>query len=278
LIVLAGPMANFILAMIIFAALALGYGTRELQSIVLEVSPGGAAMEAGVQVGDRFLTLNGKDVSKSTDLITYVSLRSGVDLQARVARGEDVIEFNITPKRKDRRDFIGGKNAIGTIGVIVGGEDAEIRRRYNLVEATVYGAEQVAETIGATGTYIGRIFQGREDGKALGGVLRIATMTGSSAVQAAALDISTIDRIKAISLSLLSIGATLSIGLGVANLMPIPALDGGHLLFYGYEAVAGRPLDETKQEMGFRIGFAFLLTLLVILTWNDIGYIRSFFS
>jgi len=60
--------------------------------------------------------------------------------------------------------------------------------------------------------------------------------------------------------------------------MPIPALDGGHLLFYGYEAVAGRPLDETKQEMGFRIGFAFLLTLLVILTWNDIGYIRSFFS
>ena len=78
--------------------------------------------------------------------------------------------------------------------------------------------------------------------------------------------------------TLLRLAAYLSIGLGVANLMPIPVLDGGHLLFYGYEAVAGRPLSQKKQEIGFRIGFTLLITLFVFLTFNDVGYIRSFFS
>jgi len=92
------------------------------------------------------------------------------------------------------------------------------------------------------------------------------------------LEISIFDRIKAAFFTLLQLGAYLSIGLGVANLMPIPVLDGGHLLFYGYEALAGRPLSQEKQEMGFRVGFALLLTLFVFLTINDVSYIRSFFS
>ena len=85
-------------------------------------------------------------------------------------------------------------------------------------------------------------------------------------------------RIRAIFLRLLTLAASLSIALGVANLMPIPVLDGGHLLYYGYEALAGRPLSQKKQEFGFRIGFALLLTLFVILTVNDIGYVASIFS
>jgi len=278
LIVLAGPMANFLLAIIIFAGLAIVYGSQEVRSVVMDVAPDSAAQEAGVLAGDAFLTMDGKDVSLSTDLIGYVALRSGQKIKTTLERGNNVITLPITPKRTDRRDFIGGTNAIGTIGVRIGGEDAVIRKTYGPLNAIGYGSNQVVETIAMTGTYIKRIFQGKEDGKALGGPVRIATMTGKTAVDVAKLELSFWERFQNILVRLLSLGAALSIGLGVANLMPIPVLDGGHLLYYGYEAVAGRPLSERKQEFGFRVGFAFLMTMLVILTWNDIGYVRSFFS
>jgi len=123
-----------------------------------------------------------------------------------------------------------------------------------------------------------RIFQGREDGKALGGVVRIAAMTGKTAVDATQLEAPVSVRVENLVIRLLTLAAALSVGLGVANLMPIPVLDGGHLLYYGYEAVAGRPLSEKIQELGFRVGLAILLTLMVVLTWNDIGYIQSLLS
>ena len=129
-----------------------------------------------------------------------------------------------------------------------------------------------------TGHYIGRIFKGQEDGKQLGSIVKIATMTGKSAVDAANADVPFGDRMQMILLRLLTLAASLSIALGVANLMPIPVLDGGHLVYYSYEAIAGRPLSQKKQEIGFRFGFAVLLTLFVILTVNDIGYVASIFS
>ena len=129
-----------------------------------------------------------------------------------------------------------------------------------------------------TATYIGRIFAGKEDGKQLGSVVKIATLTGKTAVDAARSEVGLGERLKLLTIRLLSIAASLSIALGFANLMPIPVLDGGHLLYYGYEAIAGRPLSQKKQEFGFRLGFALLLTLFVILTVNDIGYVASMFS
>ncbi len=278
LIVLAGPVANFILAIVIFASIAMIIGTREIRSVVLDVLPESAAQHAGVMAGDQFLTLDGKDVSLSSDLIAYVALRSDVTLMARVERGGQFVEFPITPKKQVRKDFIGGDNQVGTIGVRIGGENAVMQRNYGVFSGLNYGVSEVGRSIAMTGTYIGRIFTGKEDGKALGGVVRIATMTGKTAVDTVKLELSVMDRLKAMALNLLQLSAALSIGLGVANLMPIPVLDGGHLLYYGYEAVAGRPLSEKKQELGFRIGFAVLMTLLVILTWNDIGYISSLSS
>jgi len=141
-----------------------------------------------------------------------------------------------------------------------------------------YGVSEVKDTIGMTAMYIGRIFKGKEDGKQLGSVVKIATMTGKTAVDAARADVGLAERIRLLSIRLLSIAASLSIALGFANLMPIPVLDGGHLLYYGYEAITGRPLSQKKQEFGFRLGFAVLLTLFVILTVNDIGYVASMFS
>lgn len=278
LIVLAGPIANFILAILIFAVIVLIYDRVETHSVVQDVQPGSAAEAAGVQVGDKFLTLDGKDVRQSQDLVGFIMLRSGTELQARVERAGKTITFPITPRRQDRRDGIGGMNEVGTIGVTIGGNDNVVRYEYNPVTALGYGTQQLGQTLAMTGTYVKRIFQGQENGKALGGPLRIATMTGKSAVDISKLDVTFGQKMRALFYRLMMLSAALSVGLGVANLMPIPALDGGHLLYYGYEALAGRPLSEAKQEFGFRIGFAFLLTALVFLTINDSGYIRSMFS
>ena len=278
LVVLAGPAANFLLAIILFAVIVMSYGTRDVKSHILSLVPGGAAEAAGILAGDKVLTMDGRDVSSFKDLSPYVSLRSGSEIKTVVLRDGREVELTLTPRRTEREDFIGGKNKTGMIGVQIGGEGAVENIEYNPLEALGYGVSEVGRTISSTGDYVGRIFRGKEDGSALGGPLRIATLTGKSAVDVAKLEISLSDRLKAMVFTLMQLGAYLSIGLGVANLMPIPVLDGGHLLFYGYEAIAGRPLSQEKQEIGFRIGFALLITLFVFLTFNDVGYIRSFFS
>ena len=184
----------------------------------------------------------------------------------------------LTPQRVEERDFVGGKSSTGRIGIRSSSDANVVQIKYNPLTAIGYGVNEVSDTIGMTATYIGRIFAGKEDGKQLGSVVKIATLTGKTAVDAARSEVGLGERLKLLTIRLLSIAASLSIALGFANLMPIPVLDGGHLLYYGYEAIAGRPLSQKKQEFGFRLGFALLLTLFVILTVNDIGYVASMFS
>ncbi|MGB0908334.1 MAG: M50 family metallopeptidase [Maricaulaceae bacterium] len=278
-VVLAGPLANFILAILITAGLALSFGTVSFKSVVMTVETGGAAEQSGVLTGDMFLSLDGNDVREYRDLVTYISLHSDTELTAIVDRDGSEITFPITPKRKERKDFIGGTNAVGTIGIgLSNSREHIVRKSHGPISALSVGVNDLASTIKSTGTYIGRIFTGKEDGKALGGVARIATMTGKTAVDISKQEISMGEKARNMLYGLLSLAAALSIGLGVANLMPIPALDGGHLLYYSYEAIAGRPLSEQKQEFGFRIGFAVLIGLMIVLTINDVGYIRSLFT
>ena len=277
LIVLAGPMANFLLAVIITASLALSYGTVSFKSVVASVSPDSPAAAAGIQQGDHFQTMNGDDVREYQQLVGYIAVRSGVPIETVIDRNGEIITTTVTPIRSERKDFIGGRNNIGTIGVGLSNQSVQ-RVDHNVGSAVQHGVSDLVLTVKTTGTYIGRIFTGDEDGKALGGVARIATMTGKTAVDISQQETTLKQRARNMIYALLSLGAALSIGLGVANLMPIPALDGGHLLYYGYEALAGRPLSEQKQEFGFRIGFAVLLGLFVVLTFNDIGYIRSLFT
>jgi len=276
LIVLAGPVMNFLLAIVIFAGLALTVPHYEVEAVVVEVVEGMPAEKAGVMVGDKFLTMNGTDVSERDKTITYVSIRSGDAIKTEVLRDGRVVDLEITPERMPRRDALGGINNLGMIGVKIGGAEYAKLQEYNLVSALGRGTERVGETLSATGTYIGRIFMGKEDGKAFGGPARIATYTGKTAVDIVNEDRGWGWKLYALYVSLFSIAAAISVGLGVANLMPIPALDGGHLLYYGYEALAGRPLSVKKQEYGFRIGLALILMLFVYFTINDFGYIQSF--
>ncbi len=278
LIVLAGPIFNFILAVAIFAGLGLAMGSYYVESKVGQVVPDSAAEAAGVKVGDRIMTMDGKDVSDFNELRRYVVLRSGNAIDTVVERDGREVELSLTPRRVVEKDFIGGDSSAGKIGIGIAADAKQIPIKFNPIEAVGFGVAEVKDTIAMTGHYIGRIFTRKEDGKQLGSIVKIATMTGKSAVDAANADVPFSERIKMIFLRLLTLAASLSIALGVANLMPIPVLDGGHLVYYGYEAVAGRPLSQKKQEIGFRFGFAVLLTLFVILTVNDIGYVASIFS
>ena len=278
LIVLAGPVANFILAIVLFAILALSFGTRNTDSIIGEISPNSAAEAAGFEIGDKVLTMDGRDVSDYNNMFQYVALRAETPIKTIVERDGRKVELIVTPKRITEKDSVGGDSSRGQIGVRRAPEGMIAAKTYNPATALAFGAEQTGKTLSMTGTYIKRIFQGREDGKQLGSIVKIATITGKSTVDAAKADVPFKRRMRLIFATILSIAASLSIALGFANLMPIPALDGGHLVYYSYEALAGRPLSQKKQEFGFRIGFAILLTLFVILTVNDIGYVVSIFS
>ena len=278
LVVLAGPLANFILAIFIFALIAFFYGTQERQSLVGTVTPGSAAEEAGVQPGDLFLTLNGKDVTLFNDLKAYVTVRSGDELAAVVDRNGQKVEFNITPRREVQTDFIGGKSKMGLLGITIERENNIKSVEHGPVSALKEGVGQFSDVVTSTGTYIGRIFSLKEDGSAFGGPARIATYVGKSTTDIVQADLDFGTKLEAVFLTLLSLAAMISIGLGVANLIPIPALDGGHLLYYGYEAVAGRPLSEGKQEFGFKIGLVLILMLFIYILVNDVKYISSIFS
>ncbi|WP_409433669.1 M50 family metallopeptidase [Litorimonas sp. RW-G-Af-16] len=275
LIVLAGPVANFLLAIIIFAALALGYGSRDYVSEISVVTENSRAAEAGFLPGDKVITMDGKDVSTWSKLGQHIALRSETDIVTVIERDGMEKTLTVRPKREEKKDFVGGKANVGHIGIGIDRNTPIKTVSYNPIEALGYGVSETGARLSATGIYLGRIFTGRESGDQLGSVVKIATITGKSTIDIANADITVSERASAMLLTLLSLGASISIALGFANLMPIPALDGGHLLYYGYEAVAGRPLSQKKQEFGFRIGFAILLTLFVVLTINDIGYVSD---
>ena len=278
LVVLAGPLFNFILAIFIFASLSFTLGTYRVDSIVGEVIDGSPADKAGFLIGDRILTMDNKDVSDFNDLRRYIALRSGSNIITKIERNESNFELIIKPERKFEKDLIGGVSSSGKIGIGLSDPIAITKLEYNFFEAIAYGYKELISSISMTGYYIGRVMKGEEDGKELGSIIKIATVSGKVAVDAVNGNTTIPDQLKELSLRLLTIGASLSVALGVANLMPIPMLDGGHLVYYGYEAIVGRPLSQKKQEIGFQLGLAILFTLFVVLTLNDISYVSSIFS
>lgn len=275
LVVLAGPLANFLLAIIVFAGLGATFGAQSYTWVVGEVIEGMPAEAAGVRIGDTILALDGRAVENTNDIVGYISLRSNTPIIMTVENDGEVRDVEVTPIRKEIRDGVGGLTEVGQIGMASGEGSSVSWKDVSLVQAIPYGVSQLGDHLGATLGYIKRIFTGKENGKQLGSVVKIATVTGKVAADSVQIDASPSIRLKTYLYSMFNLMALISIALGVANLMPLPVLDGGHLLYYGYEALAGRPLSQKKQEFGFRIGFAVLLALFVMLTINDIGYLRS---
>jgi regulator of sigma E protease len=261
-IVAAGPIANFVLAIMIFAGMALYYGKPSSIPRVDLVQPGSVAASAGFHVGDVVLAIDGSAIESFADMQRIVSTNAGSKLTFRVKRDGGIVTLTATPALKEMKDIFGNSHKIGVLGIQYNAQPSDPKTTpVGYPESLKIGVEQVWFIIDSTFKFVGSLFVGAGSTGDLGGPLRIAQLSG----QAASLGFQ----------FLLQLCAALSVSIGLLNLFPVPLLDGGHLLFYFVEAVRGRPLSPRAQEMGSRIGLGLVLMLMVFVTYNDILHLTA---
>ncbi|MGN6311642.1 MAG: M50 family metallopeptidase [Xanthobacteraceae bacterium] len=256
-IVAAGPIANFILAILIFAGLFTFFGRPNATARVDKVMEGSAAAVAGFQSGDLVVAIDGTKIGNFSDMQRIVSTEAGRQLAFTVRRGDASVTLQATPELKEIKDNFGNVHKLGVLGITRSNAPGDVlTERVDPATALWLGAKETWFVIDRTLAYVGGVFVGREAADQVGGPLRIAQISGQVATIGLA--------------ALIHLTAVLSVSIGLLNLFPVPLLDGGHLLFYAVEAVRGRPLSERAQEMGFRIGLGLVLMLMVFATYNDI--------
>lgn len=256
LIVLAGPMVNLLFAALILAGFAYAYGVNITPAEVRAVLPNSAAAAAGVQPGDKILVFDGERVADFGELLKAVTLQHqpGEKVDMIVERRGARVVLPITVGERIEKDRFGNEFHIPQIGVQ---PVAMVARKVGLFEAPVVGVRRTGEVMIMVLDRLSKIVTGRVSVKELGGPLKTAQFSGEQAAMGA--------------LQLISFMALISINLGFINLLPIPMLDGGHLFFYGIEAIQRRPVSARVQEIAFRSGLALLLGLMVLVTINDLG-------
>jgi regulator of sigma E protease len=261
-IVVAGPLANFILAIAIFAGIFMLYGKQTMSARVDAVQPDSAAATAGFQPGDLVLAIDGHSVESFADMQRIVSASADETLAVTVERNGATLTLKAVPALKEVKDTFGNVHRIGILGISRSMAAADMKRQPVPPPRAVWmGIEETWFVVERTLSYIGGVVVGREAADQLGGPIRIAQMSGQVATMG--------------FVALLHLAAVLSVSIGLLNLFPIPLLDGGHLLFYGIEAMRGRPLSERAQEVGFRIGLAIVLMLMIFATFNDIIHLTT---
>jgi len=264
-VVAAGPIANFLLAIAIFAGINYVNGRQILAPRVDVVQAGSAAERAGFKPGDLVLSINGRSISSFTDMQRIVSASADDELSIAIDRDGREMTLTAVPDLKETETPF-GKQRIGLLGLQAsrGPDDLKLVK-YGLFDSIRLGAMETWYVVERTFTYIGRLVVGRESADQLSGPIRIAQVSGQVATLGG-------------TAGLVSLVAVLSVSIGLINLFPIPLLDGGHLLFYGIEALRGRPLSDRAQEIGFRIGLAIVVMLMLFATWNDIVHLGASFA
>jgi regulator of sigma E protease len=366
-VVVAGPAANFILAIVLFACLAGVFGEVVRRPIVSGLDAAGPAAAAGFRQGDIILSTDGRKLKSFDDLDRYVMLRSDVPIRFEVRRGTEELNLTATPVLADISDGLGGTQKGGVLGfglpavvgevspgsaaasagfqrgdviqradqtqiasfedliayvkkrgaqsirfdVYRGGRTIQLvatptlgdvpaangkterrpilglsrtlprqyieRIRYNPIQALGVGVTRTWDVLDTTVYYLGRMIRGQVSADQIGGPLGIAKTSGQVAQAGAANGGTNLPMmLLGAGVALLSLAAFLSVSVGFMNLLPIPVLDGGHLLFYAYEAVAQRPLGARLQAAGYRVGLALLLGFMLFATWNDLQRLSVF--
>jgi len=261
-IVVAGPLANFLLAIAIFAALFMIFGKPSTSPRVDAVQPGSAAEAAGFKPGDMVLTIDGRPIESFPDMQQVVSTSAGEALTFEVDRGGVKVTLKATPTLRESKDRFGNVHRIGVLGITRSPSPDDTHfQPVGPLKAVELGAQRTWFVVDRTLSYIGGVISGREAADQLGGPIRIAQVSGQVATEGLP--------------SLFSLAAVLSVSIGLLNLFPVPLLDGGHLLFYGIEAVRGKPLSERAQEVGFRIGLAIVVMLMIFATYNDLLHLAA---
>lgn len=271
----AGPFANFVLAVVIFTVLFMAMGEARLPTARIDtVAPGSAAAKAGLMHGDLVKRIDGRRIDTFDDLSRYVLLHGGSTVTLDVERNGQPRSLVATIGRRSDGE---GPVGMGVLGVTASRAPEDVKViHFGPVEAVGGAFEQIGDIVGTTATYIGRIFAGRESGSQLNGPLGIANTAGVIADQAGQSSPNIFVGLQRAFTALIWLAAFMSVGVGFFNLMPLPVLDGGHLLFYAYEAVAQRPLGAKIQAIGYRIGLVLLLGLMLFATRNDLQHMGVF--
>ncbi|HKY79878.1 MAG TPA: RIP metalloprotease RseP [Sphingobium sp.] len=253
-IVAAGPLINFLFAILILAAFAFVHGESRTPAVAGQVQPGSAAAAAGIAAGDRIVSLDGREMATFDDIRMFAQIRPGEPVTIVIERDGRQVERQGRIGSVEESDGFGNKFRIGRLGIAPG---EPVIEPVSLWRAPVVAIERTGQIVRTMVETLGQILGGGRSVKELGGPLKIAEVSG----QAATLGIE----------SFVFFMALISINLGFINLLPIPMLDGGHLLFYGVEAVQRRPVSPKVQEWAYRSGLAVLLAMMVLVTFNDLS-------
>lgn len=261
-VVAAGPLANFLLAIVIFAGIFMLHGKQVTTPRVDSIQAGSAAEAAGFAIGDVVRAIDGRRIDSFSDMQRIVSGAAGQTLRVTIDRGGSPLTLNVVPTLKEMKDNFGNVHRLGVLGITRSMSPGDVKvETVGPFRAAWMGVEETWFIVERTLGYIGGIVAGRESADQLGGPIRIAQVSGQVATAGI--------------VALLHLAAVLSVSIGLLNLFPVPLLDGGHLVFYAIEAIRGRPLSERAQEVGFRIGFALVIMLMIFATFNDILHLAS---
>ncbi|TFE02792.1 RIP metalloprotease RseP [Jeotgalibacillus salarius] len=250
LTIFAGPAMNFVLAFIVLTILGMAAGIPADRAVLGDVVPGDPAAEAGLEKGDEVVSISGEEISTWNELTSIVSRSPGEEITLDVRRGEESLSFNVVPEERtiEQGEETTSQGIIGVYNPLI--------ESPNIFQSIKYGAEQTYAYTVLIFDLLGQLITGQFSIDALAGPVGIYKSTE----EVAALGI----------YQLMQWGAILSINLGIMNLLPLPALDGGRLLFFGFEALRGKPIDRQKEGMVHFVGFALLMLLMIVVTWNDI--------
>ncbi len=257
LVVAAGPLANFILAIIIFTFIYMFAGKDFTPAQIQEVQENSPAFISGIKTGDVVLSINNNKVTSILEVSNYINTSTSDKIDVKILRNDEEMILSVTPKIIKGEDSLGNKINKKIIGIKISPPNNEFnKQKLGPATALYYATKETWFVTKTSVNFIFSLFQGKADTKQLGGPIKIAKITGQVAEYG--------------FIAFLGIMAYISISLGFINLLPIPMLDGGHLMFYAFEKILGRPLKQRTQEGFFRIGLFLLFSLMFFTTFNDL--------
>ena len=257
LIVAAGPLANFLLAIIIFSIINMFVGKDLTPAVVAEVLADSPAYVAGIQKNDKIISIDNHKVQSILEVSTFISTSTAEIIEFTVFRNDHKVTLYVKPNLEQSKDALGNSVKKRMIGIKLSPFNNEFKKQPLGPSKAIYYSIQEVWFVSVTSLkYLGNMLTGSADSSQLGGPIRIAKITGQVAEHGV--------------VPFLSVMAYISISLGLINLFPIPMLDGGHLMFYFFEKVLGRPLNQKTQEGFFRIGLFLLFSLMFFATYNDL--------
>jgi len=265
-IAFAGPAINFVFAILVLTVLFMIQGQPYTPAVVSKLVEGSPAAAAGILPDDKIIRMDNMQVKRFEDMVQYVAVHMDKPIEVELLhyKGDKVwddksVTVTITPEIIEEKDRFGFENKRGRLGIVGMSESFDIIK-HTPISAFIAANVEVYDISASTLTALGQIVLGVRGTEELGGIIRIGAYAGTFAKEGIA--------------ALVMFMALLSVNLGLINLIPIPLLDGGHLMFYAFESLKGKPIEERFQEYALRAGLAFIVSLMLLSTWNDLVQLK----